>query len=103
VLITYEDLPLKFYTSMRVLGGLTGEDLTEARDADWLIVRRYSVSKYEETVKKFIAENLSPDKFERIQIPYPDIPFENRESPSEHRYKTATDAPQVVIYRISKR
>jgi hypothetical protein len=102
VLITYEDLPVKFYTNLRVLGGLTGEDLSDARKADWLIIRKYTVSRYQETVRKFISENLAPDKFERIEIPYPDIPFENRESPSEHRYRTATDESQVVIYRRIK-
>jgi len=29
-------MPLKFYTDMRVIGGLTGEDLSGAQNADWV-------------------------------------------------------------------
>ena len=31
VAITYGDMPLKFYTQLRIVGGLTGEDLSPAR------------------------------------------------------------------------
>jgi hypothetical protein len=101
VAITYEDLPVKFYTNMRVIGGLTGEDPSPAKDADWLILRRYTVSRDYE-VRKYLVENLPREKFDAIQLPYPDTPFENRESPAEHRYKTVTNEARVVIYRRIK-
>ena len=33
VAITYGDMPLKFYTDLRVVGGLTGEGLSPAKNA----------------------------------------------------------------------
>jgi 4-amino-4-deoxy-L-arabinose transferase-like glycosyltransferase len=35
VAITYGDLPVKFYTDLRVLGGLTGEDITAGYEIDY--------------------------------------------------------------------
>ena len=40
VVITNEDLPLKFYTNLRVVGGLTGENLTPYLSAKWVIIRK---------------------------------------------------------------
>ena len=99
VLITYDDLPLKFYTKMRVFGGLTGELLDGAEKADWVIVRKYRVSSKEMPVRRFILANISLDDYERIIIHCPDIPYENRESPREHLFKTAENKDPVVIYK----
>ena len=42
VAVTYGDLPIKFYTNMRVVGGLAGDDLSVAKDAEWIILRKYA-------------------------------------------------------------
>lgn len=102
VAVTYEDLPLKFYTGMKVVGGLTGEDPSSAKNADWLILRRYTVSPREREIRKYLLDNLPRENFEAIQLPYPDTPFENRESPAEHHYRTVIDEARVVIYRRIK-
>jgi hypothetical protein len=99
VLVTYEDLPLKFYTNLRVIGGLTGENLKPARNADWVIVRKYMVSSYEIPVRRFIQENISTLNYQKITIDYPDTPFENRESPIRHYFKTVINEDRVVIYK----
>jgi 4-amino-4-deoxy-L-arabinose transferase-like glycosyltransferase len=99
VAITYEDLPLKFYTRLRVVGGLTGEDLSPARDADWVIVRHHVNSINDSRVHDYLVRNVPWEKYRRIEIDYPDAAYENRESPQEHRFRTATDAPRVAIHR----
>lgn len=98
VAITYGDMPLKFYTNLRIVGGLTGEDLNEALDADWVIIRKNTVSEKDAAVKEFLMSRLPLHAFEAIEIPYPDIPFENREDPKEHMFKTAK-ADNVIIFR----
>jgi len=99
VAITFEDMPLKFYTNMRIIGGLTGEDLTEAKEARWVITRKYTIGTFMPLVKKYLIENLSSADYERIVINYPDTAFENREDPLYHQFRTVTNEDRVVIYR----
>ncbi|MBC2717245.1 MAG: phospholipid carrier-dependent glycosyltransferase [Desulfobacteraceae bacterium] len=99
VAITYGDLPVKFYTNMRVIGGLTGEDLSPAKEADWIIVRRYLICHKDRAVRKYLIENIPWKNYQGIIIDYPDIPFENRESPQFHRYKTEMKEQKVFICR----
>jgi 4-amino-4-deoxy-L-arabinose transferase-like glycosyltransferase len=97
VAITYGDLPLKFYTKMRVVGGLTGEDLSPAVNARWVIVRKHDVSD-DERVSNYLLNYTDWSKYRKITLNYPDISWENREDPFEHRFRTCTDEDKVVIH-----
>ncbi len=98
VLITYGDMPLKFYTDLRIMGGLTGENLSMAPEADWIITRKHTISGYTKPVFEHI-KTLNPTNYQRIVIGYPDIPFENREEPALHQYRTDLNEDRVVIHR----
>jgi len=98
VAITYGDLPLKFYTNMRIIGGLTGEDLSPAKEADWIIIRKHIIGTKDLRVRKYLIRNVSWNNYQRIIIDYPDIAFENRENPN-HKYRTVINENRVVIYR----
>jgi hypothetical protein len=97
--ITYGDMPVKFYTGLRVVGGLTGEDLEPIKNAKWVIVRKHTLCSREAVVRKFILNNVNFERYEAIQLNVPDIPFENRESPQLHEYKTVQDEDPVIIYK----
>jgi 4-amino-4-deoxy-L-arabinose transferase-like glycosyltransferase len=98
VAIAYGDMGLKFYTKMRIVGGLTGEDLEPMKKAKWVIFRRYVVSDRDEQVTKYMQANISSTTgFRRIAIDYPDIQFENRENPDQHLFRTDTTERDVVI------
>lgn len=100
VAITYGDMPLKFYTKMRVVGGLTGEDLTPIKNAQWVIVRKHMITSYERRVRRYMQENLVGVRYTRIVLDgYPDIPWENREEPGQHHFRTVTNEDPVVIYK----
>ena len=98
VAITYGDMPLKFYTDMRIVGGLTGEDLSLAKQAKWVIVRKYVICEKDAKVREYLLRNLSWYNYRKIVINYPDIPFENREELATHYFRTATDEDRVVIF-----
>jgi hypothetical protein len=102
VAITYGDLPIKFYTGLRVFGGLTGEDLTPAVDADWIILRRNIICSKDNNVRTFLIKHVNGKNYDRHELAYPDTPFENRESPNEHLFKTATNYPPVVLFQKRK-
>lgn len=101
VAISYGDLPLKFYTDLRVIGGLTGEDLSGLPDADWIILRRHTNTKADGEIQKRMREILQADPQEWVgyTLAVPDTPFENREDPRRHRFRTAHPSlPRVVVY-----
>jgi 4-amino-4-deoxy-L-arabinose transferase-like glycosyltransferase len=102
VAITYGDMPVKFYTGLRVVGGLTGEDLTPALNADWVILRLNVISEKDYRVREFLIQNLNKEYYKPIVLKYPDTPFQNRESPTEHMYKTNTLYPPIVLYQKVK-
>lgn len=96
VAITCGDLPVKFYTNMRVVGGLTGEDLSPARHADWVILRKHLPAR---GVADYIVQNVPLDKYRKIIIDYPDVMWENMPSPRHHYFRTVKDEDRVVIYQ----
>jgi hypothetical protein len=98
VAITYGDLPLKFYTDLRVLGGLTGEDLAEAADADWIILRRHRYTVEEKRVAEVLLDHLSGRDYQSYTLDYPDIAWANREDIRLHHFSTVRDYPGVVVF-----
>ena len=98
VLITYGDLPLKFYTELKVIGGRSGEDVSPAKMADWIILRKYWPA--------WRVDNLIPHlprrNYERIVINYPDTQWENRESLAWHHFRTVDNEDRVVMYHRIK-
>jgi hypothetical protein len=99
ILMTSGDLTVKYYTGLHVVGGLTGEDLSAVKQPEWIIVRDHTFGKTDEPVKALAQEILDRGGYDATVIDYPDIPHENRESPTDHLYRTDTKAPPVVIHR----
>ncbi|MDH3212308.1 MAG: glycosyltransferase family 39 protein [Myxococcales bacterium] len=98
VAITYGDLPVKFYTPLRVIGGLTGEDLSEAQGAEWIILRRHRYTDEEKRVGEVLEAYLSAEAYERYVLENPDVAWSNREDIRLHHFATPHDRPPVVIY-----
>jgi hypothetical protein len=97
VVMTDGDLPVKFYTGLRVVGALTGEDLSVAEKANWVFIRRNTVSSHDLKARRYLLDNLDPSRYRAITLDAPDIRFENRESPHEHLYRTVREGPKVVV------
>ena len=101
VATNHEALPIVFYTGLRVISGVTGEDYSLAKDADWVILRKY-VTEEEHGITSYLVQNLDQSGYEAITIPYPDVQFENRESPEDHLFRTVEDEDMVVIWHRIK-
>ena len=100
VAITYGDLPIKFYTDLRVVGGLTGEDLEPARNADWVIIRNTTVSDKDAKVRQYLLDNLDINRYQLISIPYPDTVYEDRPSMWAHLFGSApAGTPNVFLLK----
>jgi len=93
VAVNYEELPLMFYTGLRVVGGLGLHGLSPESRPDWVIDRRNG------PYRDLLAAIVANGSYERIEIPYPDIRWENRPGPGTHHFLTVQDAPSVVVYK----
>jgi hypothetical protein len=98
LVITYGDMPIKFYTPLRVLGGAAGDDLSLPKPPDWVIMRRFLNS--HPNVNSYIQDLLESGQYDPIVIDAADLPFENREQVDLHEWKT-TDRiiGRVIVFR----
>ncbi|MBN3039015.1 MAG: glycosyltransferase family 39 protein [Candidatus Omnitrophica bacterium] len=93
VKINYGDLPLMFYTDLRVDNRPFRETETYPQ---WIVYRRDWVgSDFFKTDygKKVLAG------YEKIVLDYPDTRWHNRPDPNEHRFRTAGQQPKLEIYK----
>jgi 4-amino-4-deoxy-L-arabinose transferase-like glycosyltransferase len=103
VVITYGDMAIKFYTQMTVNGGLAGDDYKSAiNNARWIIIRRDIHTKEDEEVKTYLLKNVEWNRFREIQLDYSEYPWENREDPDYHLFKTCSTSDKVVIFERIK-
>jgi 4-amino-4-deoxy-L-arabinose transferase-like glycosyltransferase len=99
VAISYGDMPLKFYTDLRVIGALTGEDPESARAADWIVIRRHANTEADARMKRTLERIVAAGGWRRHEIDAPDTQFENREDPALHRFRSASPrAPRVAVW-----
>ena len=98
VAITYGDLPIKWYTNLRVIGGLTGDNLESVKHARWIIIRKYIICMKDLVVTNNLYSQMYGRQYKKYVLDAPDTPFENREDPQGHLYRTATGEDSVIIY-----
>lgn len=101
VAISYGDMPLKFYTPLRVIGGLTGESLDGIEEARWIVPRHYTNTGEDARIKALLEAMVRahPERYRRHVLAAPDMPFENREDPRLHRFRSAPRrVPRVVVF-----
>ncbi len=98
VAITYGDMPIKWYTGLYVIGGCTGENLEGASKARWVIFRKHIVCDKDFAVGRYLITHVPWKQYRKIILDAPDTPYENREDPENHLYRTADSEERVVIY-----
>lgn len=90
ILATYGDLPLQFYTTCRVVGGLQGPAFLEGKTPDWVVKRHYTrrnrelmLNAAESAAMECISHSAD---YEAIVLPSSDEMFGNRADPYYHRF-----------------
>jgi hypothetical protein len=99
VVISYGDMPLKFYLGVKVLSDDMTDNLPLLRNADWIILR-----KHERKNNSIILGNIDTSLYRPVYLDgVPDIPFENREAPDLHHYRTVQgESPVMILQRIKR-
>jgi hypothetical protein len=108
ILTTYGDLPLQFYTSCRVLGGLQGRVPSPGERPDWVVKRwdtRWNRKSVLNTSEKFILTSLRlKDDYDAKVLPATDEIYGNRPDPFYHRFVPARHPiASLVIYHLKNR
>jgi 4-amino-4-deoxy-L-arabinose transferase-like glycosyltransferase len=93
VAISYGDMPLKFYTKMRVVGEMTGEDLEPTKNARWIIILTSDSG-----IDRYLLQNTDFNRYRKIETDYPSDFWANREDLEHHKFMTAETKDKVVIY-----
>jgi hypothetical protein len=89
VLASYGNLPVMFYTRMRVVG--FSQDLGTVRRPDWIIPR------HGRGTQDYLLQ--LGRSYRKITLEAVDIPWGNRPDPAYHKFRTVREGPQVVILR----
>jgi len=103
ILATYGDLPLQFYTSYRVLGGLQGS-ISPRESPDWVAKRRITRLNRQGLfleAEEFIRHHLRlKEDYRQEVLPYPDERFGNIPEPGYHRFLAPGEPfPHLTIHR----
>jgi hypothetical protein len=110
VAVSYGDMPLKFYTKLRIVGSLTGEDLSLVDSARWAIQHYAPGYTKSRTIDRktlqcqvvpiymlnFLEKNAS--RYDTIKLDCFDTLFDNRECPDMHIYWPPTIAEAEILY-----
>lgn len=99
VAVTYGDLPVIFYTNLRVVSALSGEDWSHAKAANWAIIRRDCVSDRDIAFRDYLIDNLHLKQWRAYRLPYPDSTYENREEPDHHYFRTPIKPGVIVMMK----
>lgn len=101
---TYEELPLKFHTTLAVYGGETAQLPADHVKVAWIWPRhRTRVYEAERPSIEWVEQELSRGGYRRIELEVADRRWENREDPEEHIFSNpGPDGPRVVLYRAAE-
>jgi 4-amino-4-deoxy-L-arabinose transferase-like glycosyltransferase len=100
ILATYGDLPIQFYTGLKVVGGLSEEDPSRYSEAEWLFVRAHTHRQGDRRLKRFIAKAIDRSAYEPATLDVLDRPYENRPDPTTHKWRSPSEGlPSAKVWR----
>jgi hypothetical protein len=90
-----EDLPILFYTDLKVEPLLHIDHFSNESYPDWIILRKDWIppSFYRSNHFRTIRQ-----RYRRMVLDVPDIPWQNLPDPDYHRFRTDRFGPRVVVY-----
>jgi len=94
ILTDYGSIPLIFYTGMRLLPEKLIYEPEVNVQPDWIIMHRGDFLQITESFQRVLDT-----KYERIELPYPDLLWDNRPELAYHHFSVPSDQPPQVIYR----
>ena len=98
IAIPYDNHPLMFYTNFKVFHLRYEKEVF----ADWIVFQKgWFEEIYGNCEKSSFCQTILSN-YEKFVIDYPDILWNNMPEPTYHKFKTVTDAPNLIIYKKIK-
>jgi hypothetical protein len=102
ILTNYGDLPLEFYTSCKVIGGLQGH-IPKTPPPKWLVLRwytrwnrQYDLNESEHAIRQLLSKAST---YQAVTLPGEDEIFGNQPDPYFHRFiPPIFSVAQLVVY-----
>ncbi len=107
ILVTYSDLPLQFYTDLKVIGGLQDRIPEDGTLPDWVVKRQISRTNRDDLLVSsddYILNRLDLGAhYEKLPQEFNDEMFGNRPDPYYHRFLPMSEPYQpIVIFKLKK-
>ena len=122
--VSYEAEPIIFYNNLKILRELPFKsppnwiiirnEKNRGGDFKWVLTKsiqildqpnkKWNIEKgpVEEINYSYVMDYIKKNNYKSITINYPDLLWENGQSPLYHKFKTVTDAEKVIIYKHTK-
>jgi hypothetical protein len=104
VVITYGDLPLQFYTGLKVVGGLQGRPVPP--DPDWIILRRTWVTPRaggDVDVMRYVYKHVNPDGYVVVDCHCAEVMMGNDPDPLHHVFRAPAREVDVAVLHKRQR
>jgi Dolichyl-phosphate-mannose-protein mannosyltransferase len=106
VLISYGDLPLRFYTALEVRGGQGCQSLAGWPAPEWVVVRyfyqfiRYAPGGKEdgERLARYLKSEVTQPRYRIVDLAVADTVWENIPEPDHHYYRAPRQWTNVRLY-----
>jgi hypothetical protein len=90
-----------------VRGGQSCQSLAGWPAPEWVIVRyffqfqRYAPGAQADgdRMLRYLTAEVTLPRYRRIDLPVPDMPWENIPEPDQHEFRTPSDRPTITIYQ----
>lgn len=104
LLITHGDLPLRFYTNLKIEGGYSGV-APKKEPPEWIFIRHFFRMTLSSQAAKDDAERMKRyldqipwTHYRKIELNTIDSIFENIPEPEAHIYRTPTKGSRIILY-----
>jgi 4-amino-4-deoxy-L-arabinose transferase-like glycosyltransferase len=98
VMATYGDLPLQFYTGLKIVGGLQGGPLPV--DPDWILIRQFMMGPEQgkdSDVFQFIRSRIDPALYRMVRLEAKDFKLGNAPDPEFHLFREPEAGPPLLL------
>jgi hypothetical protein len=103
IVTSYDELPVRFHTRLRVYGGETAQLPPDNVRPNWLWPRHLKVYPEIRTATEWIEQRIAEGGYRQIELAVVDRRWENREDPELHIFvNPRLEGPPVVIYSAAE-
>lgn len=106
--VSYGDLVVRFYSTLEVRGGMTGQTLAGWGPPEWIVVRRFfrfggrpHLRADADAMAAWLERDVPWSRYREVLLPQPDLPWESIPEPHRHWYRAPKNGERLRIFRLA--